>query len=37
MDKRKKETETIERNGQKVKAVRYEGTENWVIEGKQNG
>ena len=29
---RKKEHKTIERDGEKVKVVRYEGTENWVIE-----
>lgn len=34
--KRKKETKVIERNGQKVKVVRYEGTENWIVE-KDNG
>lgn len=28
---RKKEVKIIERNGQKIKVVRYEGTENWVI------
>lgn len=30
-EKRKKETKVIERNGEKIKVVRYEGTENWVI------
>ncbi len=35
--KRKKETKVIERDGKKIKVVRYEGTENWVIEEKDNG
>lgn len=29
---RKKEIDHIERNGKKVKIIKYEGTENWVIE-----
>ena len=34
---RKIETKVIERNGEKIKVVRYENTENWVIEEKDNG
>lgn len=34
-DKRKKETKTIERNGEKVKVVRYDGCDNWQIEEKK--
>ncbi len=36
--KRKKETKVIERNGEKIKVIRYENTENWVIvKEKDNG
>jgi hypothetical protein len=30
-DKPKKETKTIERNGEKVKVERYEGTTTWRL------
>ncbi len=36
MEKRKKEVKVIERNGQKVKVVRYEDTENWVVVKEQD-
>lgn len=31
MSERKKEVKVIERDGKKIKVVRYEGTENWVV------
>lgn len=36
MKERKKETQHIERNGQKIKVCRYEGTSTWEICGNKS-